>query len=65
METRFCAYCDAEAVDTVKVSVESYADEERPVCATCREAYEVGVQHGMFRKERGFAGPVTKTKERR
>lgn len=47
-EYKFCSFCDNEAIATVKVSVDSYADEERPVCASCKEAYEVGVQHGIF-----------------
>lgn len=40
------APCEAEAVVEVEVSVHEPEDEKRHYCATCHEAYLVGVQHG-------------------
>lgn len=50
-EVKFCdnTYCDAEAIETVDVSVKQAGDEERNYCGACLEAYYVGVQHGRIR----------------
>lgn len=47
-ETQYCDnyLCEAEAVKEVSVSVKKYEDETRNFCATCEEAYTIGVQHG-------------------
>ena len=47
-EVKFCdnTHCDAEAIETVDVSVKQAGDEERNYCGACLEAYYVGVQHG-------------------
>jgi hypothetical protein len=52
---RFCdnEYCEAEAVETVKVSVNKPCDQTRQYCATCYQAYIVGCQHGRKCAEAG------------
>jgi hypothetical protein len=48
--TKFCdnPLCETPAVRKVKVSVNAPNDEIRHYCATCLEAYSVGVQHGRM-----------------
>jgi hypothetical protein len=48
MRNEFCQneYCDNPSVKDVRVSVNRASDEVRSLCATCEEAYTIGVQHG-------------------
>ena len=50
MKTEYCdnQFCENEAVKTVPVSVKRSADSERKFCASCYEAYVIGVQHGRI-----------------
>lgn len=41
--------CDSPAIRSVAVSVKRVGDAKRSYCATCLEAYYVGVQHGRLR----------------
>ena len=47
---RFCAndYCENPAVTRVPVSADKAGDSARWFCATCENAYSIGVQHGTF-----------------
>ncbi len=49
----FCEnpYCENPAVKEVPVSVDSPADQVRPLCAACEESYTWGVQHGRMTPE--------------
>jgi len=50
-------FCDAEGcegnggpddIETVEVSVNGFEDETRDYCASCKQVFENGVQHGVF-----------------
>lgn len=41
--------CEFPTAEIVEVSEESYADSDRAVCPSCREAYSISVQHTTFR----------------
>jgi len=43
--------CETEAVEEVPVSESTYEDSTRSFCATCHEAYTIGVQHGSHRPD--------------
>jgi len=51
-QTRYCdnPLCEATAVHTVEVSINSSSDETRHYCECCFQAYLVDVQHGTYRK---------------
>ena len=50
MRNEFCQNenCDSPSVKDVRVSVNRASDEVRSLCATCEEAYTIGVQHGTM-----------------
>ena len=54
-DTVFCdnPLCSFEATVSVKVSEETAGDSRRNYCASCYEAYVVGVQHGRKCQEAG------------
>jgi len=53
---RYCQNptCQNEAVEEVEVSVDRPSDQKRALCATCREAYDWGVQHGLHHRAPGL-----------
>ena len=53
--------CDAEAVETVPVTVARPSDETRNYCYTCYEAYIVGCQHGRANPFEHETIPANKT----
>jgi hypothetical protein len=40
--------CENQAVAKVPVSINKPSDQKRALCATCKEAYDWGVQHGRI-----------------
>ncbi len=47
---RYCQnpFCENEATNVVRVSVNEPSDQKRSLCAVCEAAYSWGVQHGCF-----------------
>jgi hypothetical protein len=41
-------YCDNPGFREVPVSAKKSSDQVRTLCASCEEAYSIGVQHGTF-----------------
>jgi hypothetical protein len=46
--------CENEAVIEVTVSVNTASDQMRSLCATCCEAYDLGVKHGLHMRSPGL-----------
>lgn len=55
--------CEAEATETVPVSLDKAGDSKRHYCWTCSQVYHTGVQHGSLRENPNAYREVVKVPE--